>query len=102
MSSVRAGPGPEADPWRRWPGGLAAQRTQPLVLLLAVAAVPAWVGGTPTLGWAVLAVLVLALPFVVRGIDELVRGLRRSRASAPRPRDLGPCPTLVLLTRLRA
>ena len=102
MSAVLAGPGLEADPRRRRPGELAAQRTQPRVLLLAVAAVPALVGGTPTLGWAVLAVLVLPFPFVVRGIDELVRGLRRSRASAPRRRDLGPCPTPVPLTRLRA
>ena len=48
---------------RRWPGELAAQLTQPLVLLLAVAAVLAWVGGTPTLSWAVLAVIVLNAGF---------------------------------------
>ena len=34
---------------RRWPGELAAQFTQPLAILLAVAAVLAWASGTPRL-----------------------------------------------------
>ncbi len=48
---------------RRWPAELAAQLTQPLVVLLAVAAVLAWVGGTPALSFAVLAVIVLNAGF---------------------------------------
>jgi calcium-translocating P-type ATPase len=46
-----------------WPRELLAQFTQPLVLLLDVAAVLAWVGGTPALSLAVLAVIVLNAAF---------------------------------------
>ncbi|OJY39040.1 cation-transporting P-type ATPase [Pseudonocardia sp. 73-21] len=46
-----------------WPRELLAQFTQPLVLLLAVAAVLAWVGGTPSLSLAVVAVIVLNAAF---------------------------------------
>lgn len=35
---------------RRWPGELAGQFTQPLAILLAVAAVLAWASGIPRLG----------------------------------------------------
>ena len=44
---------------RRWPGELRDQFTQPLVILLAVAAVLAWVGGTPALSAAVVAVILV-------------------------------------------
>jgi magnesium-transporting ATPase (P-type) len=48
---------------RQWPRELLAQVTQPLALLLAVAAVLAWVGGTPALSIAVIAVIVLNAGF---------------------------------------
>ena len=48
---------------RRWPGELAAQFTQPLAVLLAVAAVLAWASGTPRLGIAIAAVIVLNAGF---------------------------------------
>jgi len=48
---------------RRWPQELLTQFTQPLALLLAVAAVLAWAGGTPALSAAVLAVIVLNAAF---------------------------------------
>jgi magnesium-transporting ATPase (P-type) len=48
---------------RRWPGELAAQFTQPLAVLLAVAAVLAWVSGTPRLGIAIAAVILLNAGF---------------------------------------
>ncbi len=46
-----------------WPRELLEQFTQPLVLLLGVAAVLAWVGGTPALSLAVVAVIVLNAAF---------------------------------------
>ena len=48
---------------RRWPGELAGQFTQPLALLLAAAAVLAWVSGTPKLGIAIVAVIFLNAGF---------------------------------------
>ena len=48
---------------RRWPRELLNQFTQPLALLLAVAAVLAWAGGTPALSAAVVAVIVLNAGF---------------------------------------
>jgi calcium-translocating P-type ATPase len=48
---------------RRWPRELLAQFTQPLAILLAVAAVLAWVGGTPALSVAVVAVILLNAGF---------------------------------------
>jgi calcium-translocating P-type ATPase len=48
---------------RRWPGELAGQFTQPLALLLAAAAVLAWVSGTPRLAIAILAVILLNAGF---------------------------------------
>ena len=48
---------------RRWPGELARQFTQPLALLLALAAVLAWVSGTPRLGIAIAAVIFLNAGF---------------------------------------
>ncbi|GID91579.1 cation-translocating P-type ATPase [Amorphoplanes digitatis] len=48
---------------RRWPGELLSQFTQPLAVLLAVAAVLAWVGGSPALAVAVVAVILLNAAF---------------------------------------
>ena len=48
---------------RRWPRELLDQFTQPLAILLAVAAVLAWVGGTPALSIAVVAVILLNAGF---------------------------------------
>jgi len=47
----------------RWPAELARQFTHPLALVLAVAAVLAWVSGSPTLGVAITAVIVLNAGF---------------------------------------
>lgn len=47
----------------RWPGELLAQFTQPLAILLALAAVLAWLGGTPALSIAVVAVILLNAGF---------------------------------------
>jgi magnesium-transporting ATPase (P-type) len=66
---------------RRWPRELLAQFTQPLAVLLAVAAVLAWVGGTPALSIAVVAVILLNAGFAFlqemqaeRAVDALSRG----------------------------
>jgi len=48
---------------RRWPGELAGQFTQPLALLLALAAVLAWASGTPKLAIAITVVIVLNAAF---------------------------------------
>ncbi|MDJ0394825.1 cation-transporting P-type ATPase [Rhodococcus sp. G-MC3] len=48
---------------RRWPKELLTQFTQPLAVLLMLAAVLAWIGGTPALAYAVIAVIVLNAAF---------------------------------------
>ena len=48
---------------RRWPGELARQFTQPLAMLLALAAVLAWASGTPRLAVAIVVVIVLNAGF---------------------------------------
>ncbi|MBJ7287920.1 cation-transporting P-type ATPase [Williamsia sp.] len=48
---------------RTWPHELRTQFTQPLAILLFLAAVLAWVGGTPALSYAVLAVILLNAAF---------------------------------------
>lgn len=48
---------------RRWPRELLDQFTQPLAILLAVAAALAWIGGTPALSVAVVAVILLNAGF---------------------------------------
>jgi hypothetical protein len=48
---------------RRWPGELVRQFTHPLAVLLAVAAVLAWASGTPRLGVAIVAVILLNAAF---------------------------------------
>ena len=47
----------------RWPAQLLAQFTQPLAILLMVAAALAWFGGTPSLAVAVIAVILLNAAF---------------------------------------
>ena len=51
---------------RRWPGELARQFTHPLAMLLALAAVLAWVSGTPRLGIAIVAVILLNAELLLR------------------------------------
>jgi len=48
---------------RRWPGELARQFTQPLAMLLALAAVLAWASGTPRLAVAIVVVILLNAGF---------------------------------------
>jgi magnesium-transporting ATPase (P-type) len=48
---------------RRWPRRLLAQLTQPLAILLALAAILAWAGGTPALAVAVFGVVLLNAGF---------------------------------------
>jgi magnesium-transporting ATPase (P-type) len=48
---------------RRWPGELLKQVTHPLALVLVVAAVLAWLTGTPVLATAIVAVIVLNAGF---------------------------------------
>ncbi len=48
---------------RRWPAELAGQFTQPLAVLLTVAGVLAWISGTPRLGIAIAAVILLNAGF---------------------------------------
>ncbi len=50
---------------RRWPGELLSQFTQPLAILLALAAILAWAGGTPALSIAVVAVILLNAGFAL-------------------------------------
>ncbi len=95
---------------RRWPAELLSQFTQPLAVLLAVAAVLAWAGGTPALSAAVLAVILLNAAFAFvqerqaeRAVDALsaflpptARVIRdRSRQQVPAT-DLVPGDVLVL------
>src|SRR5207245_1785857 len=47
-----------------WPQAIARQLTHPLALLLVLASVLAVVAGTPSLAWAILAVVVLNAAFV--------------------------------------
>jgi hypothetical protein len=81
---------------RRWPAELAEQFTNPLTVLLALAAVLAWVSGTPRLTVAIAAVIVgtaaltpaqLAIvalfPLIVWGADETRRLLVRHHRRRP-------------------
>jgi magnesium-transporting ATPase (P-type) len=82
----------------RWPGERLAQFTQPLAILLAAAAALAWVGGTPALSFAVIAVILLNAAFAFvqemqaeRAVDALAAYLtatvRVERDGAPRDVD---------------
>ena len=95
---------------RRWPRELLAQFTQPLAILLALAAVLAWAGGTPALAIAVVAVILLNAGFAFvqemqaeRAVDALAAFLPatarvvRDGARAEIPaRDLVPGDVLIV------
>ena len=63
---------------RRWPGELLKQVTHPLALVLVVAAVLAWVTGTPVLAAAIVAVIALNAGFA------FVQELQAEKAVAAR------------------
>ena len=68
---------------RRWPGELAAQFTQPLAVLLAVAAVLAWVSGTPRLAIAIAAVILLNAGFAFAQEMQAERAVEALAAFLP-------------------
>ena len=68
---------------RRWPGELARQFTQPLALLLAVAAVLAWVSGTPRLAIAIVAVIFLNAGFAFAQEMQAERAVEALAAFLP-------------------
>ena len=68
---------------RRWPRELARQFTQPLALLLAVAAVLAWVSGTPRLGIAIAAVIFLNAGFAFAQEMQAERAVEALAAFLP-------------------
>ncbi|MET0492440.1 MAG: HAD-IC family P-type ATPase [Actinoplanes sp.] len=68
---------------RRWPGELLSQFTQPLAVLLAVAAVLAWVGGTPALALAVLVVILLNAGFAFAQEMQAERAVEALTAFLP-------------------
>ncbi len=68
---------------RRWPGELARQFTQPLAVLLAVAAVLAWVSGTPQLGMAIVAVIFLNAGFAFAQEMQAERAVEALAAFLP-------------------
>ena len=72
---------------RRWPGELARQFTQPLAVLLAAAAVLAWVSGTPRLGAAIIVVIILNAGFAFAEemqAEQAVEALAAFLPNAPR------------------
>jgi len=77
---------------RQWPGQLLKQFTHPLALVLVVAAVLAWLTGTPILAAAIVAVIALNAGFAF--VQELQAETRRGGAGRlpahPRPRHAGP------------
>ena len=68
---------------RRWPGELAAQFTQPLAVLLAVAAVLAWASGTPRLAVAIAAVILLNAGFAFAQEMQAERAVEALAAFLP-------------------
>ena len=68
---------------RRWPGELARQFTQPLAVLLAVAAVLAWVSGTPRPGIAIVAVIFLNAGFAFAQEMQAERAVEALAAFLP-------------------
>ncbi len=68
---------------RRWPGELARQFTQPLAVLLAIAAVLAWVSGTLRLGVAIVAVIVLNAGFAFAQEMQAERAVEALAAFLP-------------------
>ena len=68
---------------RSWPGELAAQFTQPLAVLLAVAAVLAWASGTPRLAIAIAAVILLNAGFAFAQEMQAERAVEALAAFLP-------------------
>ena len=68
---------------RRWPGELTRQFTQPLAVLLAVAAVLAWVSGTPRLAIAIVAVIFLNAGFAFAQEMQAERAVEALAAFLP-------------------
>ena len=68
---------------RRWPGELARQFTHPLALLLALAAVLAWASGSPRLGIAIAAVIVLNAAFAFAQEMQAERAVEALAAFLP-------------------
>ena len=68
---------------RRWPGELAQQFTHPLALLLTLAAVLAWASGTPRLGIAIAAVIVLNAGFAFAQEMQAERAVEALAAFLP-------------------
>jgi calcium-translocating P-type ATPase len=68
---------------RRWPRELASQFTQPLAVLLAVAAALAWVSGTPRLGIAIVVVIVLNAGFAFAEEMQAERAVEALAAFLP-------------------
>ena len=68
---------------RRWPGELARQFTHPLAMLLMLAAVLAWVSGTPQLGVAIAAVILLNAGFAFAQEMQAERAVEALAAFLP-------------------
>ena len=68
---------------RRWPGELARQFTQPLAMLLVVAAVLAWATGSPRLGIAIIAVICLNAGFAFAQEMQAERAVEALAAFLP-------------------
>ncbi|GIF01758.1 cation-translocating P-type ATPase [Paractinoplanes rishiriensis] len=68
---------------RTWPAQLRAQFTQPLAVLLMVAAVLAWLGGAPELAWAVVAVILLNAGFAFAQERQAERAVEALAAYLP-------------------
>jgi calcium-translocating P-type ATPase len=68
---------------RQWPRELARQFTQPLALLLAAAAVMAWISGTPRLAIAILAVIFLNAGFAFAQEMQAERAVEALAAFLP-------------------
>jgi magnesium-transporting ATPase (P-type) len=69
-----------AEPWWR---ELARQVSHPLALLLWAAGLLAFIAGTPTLGWAILAVIALNALFAFAQERQAVRAVEALRAYLP-------------------
>ena len=68
---------------RQWPGDIAAQVTHPLALLLWLAALLAFVAGTPILGLAIVAVIVLNAVFAFAQERQAERAIEALRGYLP-------------------
>jgi calcium-translocating P-type ATPase len=68
---------------RRWPGELARQFTQPLAVLLAVAAALAWASGTPRLAIAIITVIFLNAGFAFAQEMQAERAVEALAAFLP-------------------